>query len=149
MSELSIDDYLSAAGGLRRGDHVRVYVEIPKHGRIKRDARGRIEFISPWPLPFRAPFNYGCVLGRPAGPDGEAVDALYLGKPQPRGAVLKGMVVALVLFEDRGVPDPKVIVSEQPMNAVEHAELFQFFTRYAKIKCALRLTKKTVFRGWA
>lgn len=108
---------------------VRVVIEVPRGGFVKRAANGQIDFVSPLP----SPFNYGSVPDRP-GFDGEPADALVLGPPLARGHIHDGPVYGRVLFWDEGVPDPKLICGHHPPTPADERAVTLFFSRYARLK---------------
>lgn len=109
--------------------HVRI--EVPRGSLAKRDASGRIEFLSPLPCPF----HYGSVLGV-RGHDGDAQDALVLGPAGPRGSVRAWPVRARVRFVDEGLPDDKWVCSEAPLTARDERLIVAFFRVYGALKLA-------------
>jgi len=125
------------------GDTISVRIEVPRGGRIKRSASGRIEFISP----IACPYNYGSATAKERAPDGDAFDALVLGPRRPRGSVAVGRLLGVVDFLDRGEADPKLVVGET-LSPDERASISAFFRRYARFKRLFQLSRQTRFRGW-
>ncbi len=115
------------------GRTVEVVVEVPAGGFVKRDTAGRIDVVSPLPVPW----NYGALPGVASG-DGDPLDAVVLGPRRVRGASVSGRVWGVVDFVDGGDPDPKLIVV--PGAGVGGAPVHQrlaiegFFTVYARFK---------------
>ena len=127
-------------------DETEIVIEVPRFGFVKRDADGRIDFISPLPTPF----NYGHVPGTCSG-DGEPIDAVVIGPRLPREARVVRRRVAVVGFTDQGKDDPKWICSDQPLTAGQRAEVVAFFVIYARLKRSLNLAGRnrgpTCYRG--
>jgi inorganic pyrophosphatase len=127
-------------------DETEIVIEVPRFGFVKRDAGGRIDFISPLPTPF----NYGHVPGTCSG-DGEPVDAVVIGPRLPRGTRVKRRPVAVVHFTDLGKDDPKWICSDRPLTATQRAVVIAFFVIYARLKRLLNLAGRdpgpTCYRG--
>ena len=109
----------------------RVRIEVPRGSFTKRAADGRVEFVSPLPCPF----HYGSVVGV-QGLDGDAQDALLLGRGGPRGSVHERPVRANVRFVDEGLPDDKWVCSAAPVSANEERALVAFFRLYGLVKLA-------------
>ncbi|MCA9575276.1 MAG: hypothetical protein R3B40_12065 [Polyangiales bacterium] len=108
---------------------VRVRIEVPRGSFTKRAADGRIEFVSPLPCPF----HYGSVVDV-QGLDGDAQDALLLGRGGPRGTVHERPVRANVRFVDEGVPDDKWVCSAAPVSVAQERALVAFFRFYGVVK---------------
>lgn len=104
-------------------------VEVPRGARIKRDAHGRIDLVSP----FACPFDYGCLPDVPSA-DGEPADAVILGGPRRRGDEGRGTIWHQLRFIDGGRPDDKWVIGEGPPTDAELAQIITFFRRYASIK---------------
>ncbi|MFK7998530.1 MAG: inorganic diphosphatase [Polyangiales bacterium] len=124
-------------------DTISVRIEVPRGSRVKRSASGRVEFVSP----IRCPYNYGSVEGERLAPDGDAYDALVLGRRLPCGHLAEGRLLGVVDFLDRGTEDPKLVIGVS-MSPADRASVSRFFRRYARIKRLLRFTRETQFRGW-
>jgi inorganic pyrophosphatase len=124
-----VDDERYRAGMSDWPRILRVCIEVPRGSHIKREAGGRIDFISPVPCPF----NYGSVEAAPA-PDGDAPDAIVLGERLGVGVQVELPVLARVHFVDGGLDDHKWVVGQEPMNADEERSLRRFFTVYAGVK---------------
>lgn len=112
--------------------HVRVQVEVPRFGFVKREAGLGVDFVSPVP----SPFNYGSVPGTRA-PDGDPLDAVVLGPRLPLGAVVEVPVRGVVRFEDQGVQDDKLVCGVDPLRPVDRAALIVFFATYARARTLL------------
>ena len=128
-------------------DRVRVQIEVSKGSRIKRNAKGGIDFVSP----FACPFNYGSVPDT-EGADGEPVDAVVLGGPLPLGHSGDYRIVGWVKFIDGGEDDPKLICIQSRFTEEDQACVIDFFERYAKLKRPLNQLRfkrgATEFRGF-
>lgn len=126
---------------------VEVLIEVPRGSFVKRDAAGRIEFISPLPCPF----NYGSVPGRPA-PDGDALDAVVLGPRLAAGQRLQVPVRGVIRFIDAGQQDDKLICAHAALSAKDQAIVLGFFRIYALSKRVMNLargrTGATRCLGW-
>lgn len=127
---------------------VEVVIEVPRGSFVKRDAAGRIEFISPLPCPF----NYGSVPDRPA-PDGDALDAAVLGPRMAAGQRIEVRVRGLIRFVDAGQQDDKLICAHAPLAANEQTMVLAFFHLYAQCKRVMNLARgrrgTTRCLGWA
>lgn len=113
------------------GRFVTVRVEAPRGRFVKRDTAGRVDLVSPLPVPF----DYGCVPGTTSG-DGDPVDALILGGPFPEGMVATFPVWGVVDFMDAGAEDPKLVCGPRPRLADQLA-VEAFFAVYARYKRGL------------
>lgn len=110
-------------------DAVTVIIDVPKWSFIKRKDDGSVDFVSPLP----SPFNYGHVPGTLAE-DGDALDAVVLGKRlAPRSSVAVA-VRARIGFLDAGSSDPKLICSSTPLGDAQRRRVERFFRRYAVAK---------------
>ncbi|TVQ90408.1 MAG: inorganic pyrophosphatase [Deltaproteobacteria bacterium] len=117
-------------------ERVRVLIEVPSGGFVKRDPAGRIDLISPLP----SPFNYGALPDQLA-PDGEGLDAIVLGSRLPRGHLGTYALHGWVQFVDAGLSDPKLMCGERPTPR----DLFRlrcFFTLYAQAKSLAALVQR-------
>jgi len=112
--------------------HVTIRVEVPRWGVVKRRGDGSIDYVSPFPCPY----NYGCIPAFESG-DGDALDAIVLGRRRSRGAELVLPVRAVMGFTDDGAADPKVICSQAPLSPAEARGIWRFFKVYALVKTAL------------
>ncbi|MGD8317320.1 MAG: inorganic diphosphatase [Myxococcales bacterium] len=130
-----------------RQDELTVVVDVPRGSFLKRDDHGAIDFVSPLPCPF----NYGHVPGTLAD-DGEAFDALILGRRLPRGSKSTVAVRGRVDFIDSGRPDPKWICAGAPMSARQRLQVEIFFRFYAAAKRLINRfrgkTGPTRYLGW-
>jgi inorganic pyrophosphatase len=130
---------------------IRVVIEVPRGGFIKRRSDGSFDFISPLPCPY----NYGSLIGTRAS-DGEPVDALVLGPPLRHGDEVEVTVRAAIGFVDAGVFDPKVICADHPLTRQERRKVARFFRRYALFKRGINALRtepgsmggRTVSTGW-
>lgn len=118
---------------------IEVLIEVPRGSFVKRDAGGRIEFLSPLPCPF----NYGSVPSRPAA-DGDALDALVLGPQLALGQRVQTKVRGMVAFIDAGQQDDKLICAPHEVTAGERCLVLGFFHFYALCK---RLMNRAQGRG--
>ena len=123
-----------------------IIIETPKGSRIKRNEKGGVDFISPFPCPF----NYGRVEGK-MGADGDPLDAIVLAEILPYNAHVQVPIIGVALFIDKGLEDNKYIFSARSPTQEEKDELNHFFSRYARIKNLLSLSFlrhcPTVFSG--
>jgi inorganic pyrophosphatase len=130
-----------------RVPQVRVTIEVPRGGFVKRDGKGRIEFVSPLPCPF----NYGAVAGLPAG-DGDWRDAVVLGPRLPRGAHVAVPVRGAIAFVDAGSEDLKLICSPRPLDAAARLRVGLFFAFYGVCKRVFNALRarpgRTASQGW-
>ena len=106
-----------------------IIIETPKGAFIKRNERGRIDLISPYPCPF----NYGRVKGY-LGKDGDPLDAIVLGAQRAYNSVQNLPVIGKVGFIDKGKEDHKFIFSNRAATEQEKKNLRRFFSMYAQIK---------------
>ena len=93
---------------------VNAYIEIAKGDRRKWEfdmgAKRRIvDRVIP-PEVGGYPVNYGFVP-QTIFLDGDPFDALVLGPPLPGGTLTRGVIVGLMLMEDGGIADSKVVLS--------------------------------------
>jgi len=103
---------------------VTLIVEVPRGAFVKRDAAGRLDYVSPLP----SPFNYGSVPGTRAA-DGEAQDVVLLGRRRRRGEQVEAPVVGVVYFRDGGVQDDKWVCGSA--RGWERRLVMAFFRFYA------------------
>ena len=122
---------------------VRVVVEVPKGGFVKRDAQGRVDYVSPLP----SPFNYGAIPDLPSE-DGEGLDALVLGGRRPRGWSGDVPVRARVRFLDCDQVDDKIVCSEHPVSRLERWAVVGFFIAYGWGKRLKRPSMRSGYGGW-
>lgn len=131
---------------VRVGERVRMRVEVPRGGFLKRELDAGIDYVSPVP----SPFNYGCIPELPA-PDGDPADALLLGPRVEAGERVEGTVWGVVRFVDDDLPDDKLVVGPLPPSAAEWRAVRTFFRAYARARRALNLARgrrgRTVFLG--
>ncbi len=111
---------------------VRVRIDTPRGGFVKRRDDGGIDFVSPLP----SPFHYGSVPDT-VSPDGDRLDALVLGGRAARGSELTLPLVGRVEFVDAGEADPKLVLSARAPSALERAAVEAFFRAYALAKRVL------------
>lgn len=112
----------------------KVIVETPRGSHIKRDERGKIDLVSPFP----SPFHYGRVEGW-YGRDGDPLDAIVLGIDSSYNQSHFVPLIGVVRFVDGGLEDHKLIFSHRPALPEEEKKLEKFFVRYAQIKNLTRL----------
>ena len=117
------------------GADVRVLVEVPRMGFVKRNARGMVDVVSPLPCPF----NYGSVPGTRSG-DGDPLDAVLLGPRIPRGVEVDTRVLGWVRFVDAGDPDPKLVCG-LVLRPADRWAIRLFFEVYAPAKRGLALVR--------
>ena len=115
---------------------VQVVVEVSRGSFLKRNGAGRVEYASPIPCPF----NYGSIPGTIA-PDGDALDALVLGEPLPRGTVVDADVHGVVRFVDHGEVDDKLVCSAFALRDADRAQVHRFFTFYTWVKRCVNLAR--------
>jgi inorganic pyrophosphatase len=115
---------------------VQVVVEVSRGSYLKRNAEGKVEYASPIPCPF----NYGSVPGTIA-PDGDALDALVLGEPLPRGTVVEADVHGIVRFLDHGEVDDKLVCAVFVPRDADRASVHRFFTFYTWVKRCVNLAR--------
>lgn len=111
---------------------MKVRVDTPRGGFVKRHDDGSVDFVSPVP----SPFNYGSVPDT-SSTDGDRLDALVLGERVARGRTLELPVVGRVDFVDAGLDDPKLVLADHPPSPLERASVEAFFRVYALAKRAL------------
>lgn len=124
-----------------------VVIDVPRGSFIKRGDDGTVDFVYPLPCPF----NYGHVPGTVAE-DGDAADAVVLGKRIRRGAVAETVPQARVHFVDAGRADPKWICSTAPLSRLQRLQVAVFFRGYAAAKRVINRvrgkTGPTQYLGW-
>ena len=124
-----------------------VHIDVPRGGFIKRSDQGSVDFVSPLPCPF----NYGHVVGTVA-PDGDAEDAIVIGRRLAHGTVVRVAVRGRVGFTDKGVDDSKWICADHELGIVDRLSVHLFFTTYAAIKRAKQrlggVAGATRYVGW-
>lgn len=127
-------------------ERVRVRIDTPRFGFVKRHDDGSVDFVSPFPCPFA----YGSVPGTLAA-DGDRADALVLGTSARRGESIEGAVVAVVRFVDGGVTDDKLVVATRDLGRLDRLVLHAFFSLYAPAKRVIHFVRRdgspTEFRG--
>lgn len=115
---------------------VKVIVDTPRGGFVKRHDDGSVDFVSPIP----SPFNYGSVPGS-RSTDGDRLDALVLGPRVERGTALELPVVGGVDFLDAGLLDPKLILADHTPSVAERLQIVAFFRTYSWAKRLLHLLR--------
>jgi inorganic pyrophosphatase len=132
----------------QRGDAVRVRIEVPRGGLVKRRSDGRIDYVSPLPCPF----NYGSLPGTRA-PDGDPIDAVLLGPRRAEGDEVEASVIAVVRFVDAGADDPKLVCAAGAPSPRDLRLVAAFFRFYAVAKAALNRARgiegRTAYDGLA
>jgi inorganic pyrophosphatase len=108
---------------------VRVTIEVPRLGFVKREVGGGIDYVSPLPCPW----NYGCVRDIPA-PDGDPLDAVVLGPRLAAGSVVEATVRGVVRFRDRGAADDKLVCGDHAPSLAERRRITAFFRFYASVR---------------
>ena len=126
-----------------RGQQLLACIEVCRGSRIKRDGRGRIDFISPLP----SPFDYGSLVDAVRAPDGEGYDVLVLGPTRRRGERVTLPLLGIVDFVDAGVPDAKLVLGER-FAPDDGLRIDRFFWRYAQIKRLMRPHRESRYCGW-
>jgi inorganic pyrophosphatase len=124
----------------RPGDdppEVEVVIEVPRGSCLKRDAGGRVRFVSPLPCPY----NYGAVPSM-LGLEGDLLDALVLGPRLRLGARVRIKVWGAVTLTDRGMADDKLICSHHRPSAAQIDAVLRFFRFYARCKALLNLVRQ-------
>jgi inorganic pyrophosphatase len=118
-------------------------VETPKFGFVKRSTDGSIDFVSPLPCPF----NYGRIDGTTSG-DGDPLDAIILGPRLAIGSRCNKAQRGTVWFIDGGKEDPKVVLSDRPLDLLDKIEIRAFFSGYVLFKRMLNLARGKSGRTW-
>lgn len=108
---------------------VRVTIEVPRGGFVKRRVDGGVDYVSPVPCPF----DYGCVPALLGG-DGDPLDAIVLGGRWAVGDQTLVPVRAVVRFLDGGEVDDKLVCSDLPVSARDQRQILWFFRFYAEAK---------------
>jgi len=111
-------------------------IESPRGSFTKVRSDGRVDFVSPIPVPY----NYGFVPGRTGG-DGDPLDAIVLGPRLERGQRTHATVLGLVGFVDGGAVDDKVVLGTAPLELRWRLSLRGFFVAYTRFKRALALAR--------
>ncbi len=117
--------------------HVEVEIDSPRWSFIKRTDEGLPALISPLPCPF----NYGHLPGTTAA-DGDAIDAIVLGRRRGRGRTGRLAVLGLVDFVDQGVLDTKLVLGPKTehrrRDGAALATFFFAYERYKRLSATLR-----------
>ncbi len=126
---------------------ITVIIDVPRGSFIKRGDDGTVDFVYPLPCPF----NYGHIPGTKAE-DGDAADAVVLGKRLPLGSTSTVRLRGRVDFIDAGRADPKWICAEKPLSRSQRIQVACFFQVYAVAKLLInRIRGKrgaTRYLGW-
>ena len=124
-----------------------VVVDVPRGSFVKRDDNGIVDFVSPFPCPF----NYGHVPGTRAE-DGDAMDAVVLGRRLPLGTASTVAVRGRIGFIDAGLPDPKWVCARSPLSSLQRLQVQGFFRFYALSKGIINRARgkhgPTRYLGW-
>ena len=123
---------------------INAYIEIPAGGNIKYEYDSEKKALQPDQvdnkdrvidfLPYLG--NYGFIaatkMEKSKGGDGDALDVLVLSESVEKGAVMRVLPIAVILLEDRGEQDHKIIAvpfeaSERTINVEKFSA---FITRY-------------------
>jgi inorganic pyrophosphatase len=124
-----------------------VVIDVPRGSFVKRDDARMVDFVSPLPCPF----NYGHLPGTQAD-DGDALDAIVLGRRLPLGSTALAIPRARIGFVDAGCSDPKWICSAAPLSDSQRLQVAAFFRAYAVAKRLInRIRGKrgpTRYLGW-
>jgi inorganic pyrophosphatase len=115
-----------------------VKIETTKGSFAKYRADGGVDFLSPIPCPF----NYGCIEGS-LSQDGDDLDAILLGPRLQPGQKKDALLIAVVLFQDAGVIDDKLILRTDgsPLSSREKLQIGVFFHCYAIAKRTIHLLR--------
>lgn len=129
------------------GERARVLIEVPRGSFVKRMADGRVDFVSPLPCPY----NYGRIPAVTAA-DGDALDALVLGRRLALGTAIVVPVQGVVRFVDAGIDDPKVVCGAAPLTRSQRRGIERFFRAYCWLKRGIARVRgtpgPTAFEGW-
>ncbi len=132
----------SAGPAPARPVELRVRIEVPRGGFLKRGSTGRIDFVSPLPCPF----NYGSVPTH-IGLEGDLLDAVVLGPTE-----LRTLAWGAVTLTDRGMSDDKLVCCAMPLQLTQRDAVLRFFRFYARCKALLNLWRRRPGRnaceGW-
>lgn len=112
------------------GRTVEVCVEAPAGSFVKRDPRGRVDVVSPLPLPW----NYGFVVGEIGG-DGDPLDAILVGRRRAPGSREHAVVRGVVRFIDAGEVDDKLVCGD--VGPLSRWSVGAFFVVYTRVKRVL------------
>lgn len=128
-------------------DPITVVIDVPRGSFIKRDDDGTVDFVYPLPCPF----NYGHVPGTQAE-DGDAADAIVLGRRLPLGTITSVHPRGRIHFIDAGRSDPKWVCADKPLSEFQRLRVAGFFRVYASAKLLInRIRGKrgaTRYIGW-
>jgi inorganic pyrophosphatase len=113
---------------------LRVRIEVPRFGFLKRGSSGKLDFVSPLPCPF----NYGSVPHL-IGLEGDLLDAVVLGPRLPAGSVVEVPVWGAVGLSDRGLYDDKLICAARRPEPAQWRLVAGFFSLYGRCKRLLNL----------
>ena len=116
---------------------MKIIIETPKFGFVKRKDNGSIDYISPIP----SLFNYGSVPNT-EGADGDREDAILLGRRRKFDEVIEADVQGVVKFWDKGEYDPKHILGEKPPIFTERVVLRLFFGVFSLAKKLLNFARR-------
>ena len=126
---------------------VEVVIEVPRGSFLKRNLRGGIEFVSPFPCPF----NYGAVPTH-LGLEGDLLDAVVLGPRLRFGEHTRVKAWGAITLTDRGMSDDKLICSDHRPTDAERDGVLRFFRFYARCKGLLNLMRhrpgRNACEGW-
>lgn len=129
-----------------QGARVRVLIEVPRGGFVKREVGAGVDYVSPVP----SPFNYGCIPELP-GADGDPLDVVVLGPALRAGERVEVVVRGVVRFVDAGAVDDKLVASALPPSPGDWRAVTAFFRVYARARRALNLAGgrrgRTAFLG--
>ena len=124
-----------------------VVIDVPRGSFVKRDDDGSVDFVYPVPCPF----NYGHVPGT-TSEDGDAEDAVVLGRRLPLGSTTTAAPRGRVQFVDAGLFDPKWICADSPLTAFDRWQVDAFFRAYAAGKRLINSLRgkrgPTRYLGW-
>jgi inorganic pyrophosphatase len=115
---------------------VTVTIEAPRGARVKRRADGRLDYVSPLPVPF----NYGSVAEEQGG-DGDPLDAIVLGARLARGTRREVFVHGVVRFLDGGLVDDKLVCADQAPTDADWRAVEAFFVLFSRAKRALNAVR--------
>ncbi len=123
---------------------INAYIEIPAGTNVKyeldkstKDIKadkidGKTRVIDFLPYPGNYGFIAGTHMDQDKGGDGDALDVLVLSDAAPRGSVIKVLPIGVILLEDQGENDHKIIaVPFEASERIINVEKFSsFITKY-------------------
>ncbi len=141
LPSFSASGYLHAVIEIPAGTNQK-YELCKESGLLRPDLReGKPRVVSFLPYPANYGFIPSTLMDRSRGGDGDPLDVLVLAEAQPRGSLLEVLPVGLMLLEDGGELDHKVLAvpAQRELRIIPVSTWAEFQAQYSVIRHILEL----------